>query len=212
MNFLYVLVLGFAVSLDSFAAGVAYGLKNIRMTGKSLVIVGVVTAACTALAMFCAGILGQFLDVHIAVFTGSLLLVCLGAISLFQEYLTKNVSAYEIDGEITAGKLTFSLGKLVISIMVRPETADIDHSKSISPVEAIFLGLALGIDNMVATFAAGLMGLLPLYTPLLMGVIQMAFIVVGSLASSRLVSESWKQKFPYLPGTILILIGLIRLR
>jgi putative sporulation protein YtaF len=212
MRFFYVLLLGFAVSLDSFAAGVAYGLKNIRVTVQSLVIVGLITAVSTSIAMFCAGILEQYIDVHIAVLSGSFLLVCLGGISLFQEYLTKNVSAYEIDGEITAGKLTFSVGKLVISIIVRPETADIDHSKSISALEAIFLGLALGVDNLVATFAASLMGVLPLYTPILMALIQMAFIVLGSLASTHLVSDSWKHRFPYLPGTILILIGLIRLQ
>ena len=95
--------------------------------------------------------------------------------------------------------------------MANPETADIDKSKSISPMEAIFLGLALGIDNMVATFAASLMGFLPFYTPLIMGVIQMAFLACGSWSSSHLLSESLKKRFPFLPGTILILIGLARL-
>lgn len=211
MNVFYVLLLGFAVSLDSFAAGIAYGLKAIRMPFRSLAMIGLITAACTGLSMWCAYMLGQFIDVHIAIIIGSLLLIMLGGVNLFQEYLTKDIPAYEVDGEINTRQLTFPIGKLVISIMAKPETADIDKNKSISPLEAVFLGLALGIDNMVATFAASLMNFLPLYTPLIMGVIQIAFIAFGSWSSSHLVSESLKKRFPFLPGTILILIGLIRL-
>jgi putative sporulation protein YtaF len=212
VNLVYVLLLGFAVSLDSFAAGVAYGLKNIRMPFFSLVIVGLVTAVCTGLAMLGASVLDRFIDLQIAVVAGSLLLIGLGAFSLFQEYLSKNAVIYQPGGDVSIRQLTFSLGRLVINIMVRPETADIDQSCSISPLEAVFLGLALGVDNMVATFAASLMGMLPLYTPLLMGLIQMALISLGSQSACRMLSESWKRRFPFLPGTILILIGLIRLR
>lgn len=51
MNLFYVLLLGFAVSIDGFVAGVAYGLKNIRMPLASLSIVGVVAAILTSVAM-----------------------------------------------------------------------------------------------------------------------------------------------------------------
>jgi putative Mn2+ efflux pump MntP len=44
-----------------------------------------------------------------------------------------------------------------------------------------------------------------------MGVIQTAFIAFGSWSSSHLVSKSLKKRFPFLPGAILILIGLVRL-
>ncbi|WP_371362603.1 putative sporulation protein YtaF [Sporomusa rhizae] len=211
MSVFYVLLLGFAVSLDSFAAGIAYGLKAIRMPFSSLTIIGLITAACTGFSMWCAKMLGQFIDVHIAVIFGSLLLITLGGFNLFQEYLTKDIPASDIENEFDTRKVTLKIGKLIICIMANPEIADIDKSKSISPMEAIFLGLALGIDNMVATFAASLMGFLPFYTPLIMGVVQMAFLACGSWSSSHLVSESLKKRFPFLPGAILILIGLARL-
>jgi len=211
MSLFYVLLLGFAVSLDSFVAGVAYGLKNIRIGSNSLAIVGLITAASAGIAMICAKVLEQFIDLRIAVLTGSVLLICLGGFSLFQEYLLKSVTDIPDGEDVAVRQVTFSLGRLVINIMVKPESADMDGSNSISPLEAFFLGLALGIDNMVATFAASLMRLLPLYTPLMMGVTQMAFISAGSLASCHLVSEGWKRKVPFLPGIILILIGLLRL-
>ena len=39
MIFFYLLFLGFAVSIDGFVAGIAYGLKDIRIPMKSLLII-----------------------------------------------------------------------------------------------------------------------------------------------------------------------------
>lgn len=211
MNIFYVLLLGFAVSIDGFIAGIAYGLKNIKIPASSLGIVGLVTVLCTGSAMFFASMLEQYINPHVAIVCGSLLLIGIGIISLFQEYLTKNIKAFDFHDDLTARKLTVSIGRIMMSILAKPESADVDHSKKISSMEAILLGLALGIDNMVATFAASLMGFLPLYTPLLMGLIQIAVVSAGILASARIVSESVKKRFPYLPGTLLILLGLLRL-
>lgn len=211
MNLLYVLLLGFAVSMDGFVAGVAYGLKNIRMPLASLSIVGIVAAILTSVAMVCAYMLGQFINTHLAIILGATLLILLGVWSVFQQFFTKDVAAYEVDGEITARKLTFSLGRLVISIMAKPETADVDRLGVISPLEAVFLGVAVGLDAMVGTFAAALMGVLPLYTPLAIGLIHMICISGGCYVSTRYISESVKKRVPYLPGTLLIILGLIRL-
>lgn len=212
MSFVYTLLLGFAVSLDAFTAGVAYGMRNISVPLSSLTVVGTVTAVCVAASMLAATLLGQFLDLRVAVAAGSLLMIMLGILSLFQEYLARKVSAYEIPGEFSPRQLTFSVGRLVISIMAKPETADVDRSLSISWFEAVFLGLALGLDNIVATFAASLMGMLPLYTPLLMAVTQMLFIAAGNWASAHVLSPDMKKQFPFIPGTILVILGILRLR
>lgn len=211
MTFLYVIMLGLAVSLDGFVAGMAYGLKNIRMPLTSVAIVGLVTTICAGAAMLLAAMVGSVINTHAAVTGGAALLILIGVFSLFQEYLTKDVRSYQPDGEVTARKLSFSIGRLVISIVAKPETADVDKSNNISSLESIFLGLALGLDNMLAAFAAALMGWLPLSAPLLMGVIQMMVISAGLYVSKRFVPEKVKRRFPYVPGTILILIGLLRL-
>lgn len=206
---LYVILLGFAVSLDAFAAGTAYGLKSIKVPYHSLAVIGFITAVCTGTAMALSGYLGSFLDTHWAVAAGSLLLIAIGAWNIFQEYITKrNLSPA---GGVETHRLTFRLGRIVISIMADPETADMDHSHSISPTEGILLGLALGVDNIVATFAAALMKPLPLYTPFVMAGIQMFLISAGIFAATRLASEGLKKRFPYIPGAILIILGLIRL-
>lgn len=211
MNFFYVLLLALAVSIDGLMAGVAYGLRNIRIPAWSFLIVGIVTAIAAAGAMIAAAVLGQYIDTFVAMVLGSMLLILLGAWNVFHQYITKNVPSFEVDGEVTAGKLTFSIGSLVISIMAKPETADVDRLGVISPLEAVFLGLAVGADAAVGTFAAALTGPLPLYTPFAVGIIHVACIAIGFQLSSRFVSAEWKKRFPFLPGTMLILLGLLRL-
>lgn len=211
MNLLYVLLLGFAVSIDGFVAGIAYGLKNIRMPITSLLIVCITTIVCTGAAMVTAYLLGTLINTTLATLLGALVLIMIGLFTLFQEYLLKEANDCISTGESISPKVTFSIGRLVISIMADPEKADIDQSQLISPLEALFLGLALGIDNMVATFAAALIEPLPLYTPTLMGLIQILVIAAGIYTSKRFVTDKFKKSFSYLPGIILIILGLIRL-
>ena len=211
MNLFYILCLGLAVSIDGFVAGIAYGLKNICIPITSISIVCIITILCTTAGMATASLVGAFINTQLALLFGALLLILIGLFSLVRELLSKDVLSNIITGGTLPGQLTFSIGRLVINIMSNPELADVDHSQGINPLEALFLGLALGVDNMIATFAATLMEPLPFYTPLIMGIIQILVISAGSYISVYFISERIKKSFPYLPGTILILLGIIRL-
>lgn len=211
MNLFYILFLGFAVSIDGFIAGIAYGLKNISIPITSLLIICITTILCTGSAMAMAYFLGTLINTQLAIVLGAFVLIIIGLFSLFQEYIINDGQDYITDQGTVSPKLTFSIGRLVINIMADPERADVDHSQIINPLESFFLGLALGVDNMVATFAAALMEPLPMYTPLIMGIIQIMVITAGIYTSRRFISSKLKKSFPYLPGTLLILLGFIRL-
>ncbi|SDE76390.1 sporulation membrane protein YtaF [Sporomusa acidovorans] len=208
MHLFYVLLLGFAVSLDAFAAGAAYGLKTIKLPVKSLLVIGVITALCTGIAMALACYLGSFINTFFAITAGSMLLIAIGSWNILQEYLSKKNTCCP---QVNSASFSFRIGRIVINIMADPETADMDHSHSISTSEAVLLGLALGIDNMVATFAAALIKPLPIYTPAIMAFIQVFLIAIGIYAASRLASDNLKKRFSYIPGAILIILGLLRL-
>lgn len=197
MNIFYVLLLGLAVSIDAFVAGIAYGLKSIKMPVRSLIVIGLITGICTGVAMALAYYLGSLLNTHLAVAAGSLMLITIGTWNILQEYIAKNSS--NKDTKVANARLTVRMGRIVISIMADPETADMHHSHSISPSEAVLLGLALGIDNIVATFAAALIKPLPLYTPVIMAIIQILLIGLGMTAATRLGSDDLKKDFPIFP-------------
>lgn len=211
MIFIYVVLLAFAVSIDGFVAGIAYGLKNICIPITSLLIICITTILCTATAMATASIIGTLINTNLAILLGALILIIIGLFNLFQEYLITNSNDFLTAKTSVAPKLTFSIGRLVINIMADPEKADMDCSKIINPLESLLLGLALGIDNMIATFAAALIEKLPLYIPLIMGVIQIMVITAGVYASKHFISDKLKKRFPYVPGILLIILGFIRL-
>ncbi|MBP2655662.1 MAG: mntP 1 [Firmicutes bacterium] len=211
MEFLYIFILCIAVSTDGFITGIAYGFKGIILPLRSLFIVSIITASSAAVAMYLAFKIGQFIAVNLAITTGAVLLIILGGINLLREIISNNIYLYHNLTQNYSSEPSSSIGKLLVNIITEPETADIDHSKSISAWEAIFLGLALGLDNMIAIFAASLIGQLPYYTPILMGVIQLVLIATGGFLSSRIVTETLKQPFSYLFGIILICVGLWRL-
>jgi putative Mn2+ efflux pump MntP len=67
------------------------------------------------------------------------------------------------------------------------------------------------MDNVVATFAASMIGILPEYTPFVMAGVQMLLIVVGIQLAICYVPERLKRGLPYISGIVLMVIGLTRL-
>ena len=53
-------------------------------------------------------------------------------------------------------------------------------------LEALFLSLALSVDNVIAVLGASLSTSLPLYTPVAMGLVQVAFMFLGLRCSAWL--------------------------
>jgi putative sporulation protein YtaF len=211
MKFLFVVALSAALGLDALASGVAYGLKKIDMPLRSLGIIGLVTVVATGFAMVGGALAGGLLDLRMATVVGASLMMLLGIYRLLTDFLTRDTALSEHGHPRMRPRLSFSVGTLVIRIMAKPEAADMDQSKHISSGEAMFLGMALGVDNMVAASAASLGQGLPIYTPLVMGVFQVGLISIGVFGAAWLVDHRVRFRFLYLSGTVLVALGLLRL-
>ena len=207
MGLFYVILLSVGVSIDALAAGVAYGLKNIRVPLLSLIVIGTITGLFTVGAMISAQLFEEAINSSLVAGLGAALLLALGFWNIIIEYLARFTNKVDQQSE----KLTHSLGGMIIDVMAKPEMADGDKSNSISCIEAIALGIALGMDNMIATFAACMLGNLPAYTPLIMAGVQMILIIFGIQVATCCIPHNVKNGMPYLPGVVLIIIGLIRL-
>nr|WP_285720080.1 manganese efflux pump [Pelosinus sp. IPA-1] len=207
MGLFYVLLLATGVSIDALAAGTAYGLKSIRVPLLSLTVIGTITGIFTLGAMISAQFLEEVINPSVVTGIGALLLLALGFWNIIIEYLSRITNKHNSQSE----KITPSLGEMIIEVMVQPEMADSDKSCSISYIEAISLGIALGMDNMIATFAACMLGDLPVYTPLIMAGVQMMLIVLGIQVATFCVPDHLKNGLPYMSGVVLIIIGLTRL-
>lgn len=203
-------LLSIAVSLDGLGAGIAYGIKNIRVPFSSLTVIGAITVAMTGLAICTAGWLNGIITPKLAYSIGALLLIFLGFWSILQEYLRQYLPDGEMPYPSAQIKLDLGFLSLVIQVFKRPTEADVDNSGELNCGEALVLGLALAFDALVAGFGAALAGGISLWAVFIVGIVQMAFVYCGTRLAAAIHFTKLQKKFPYVPGGILILIGLLR--
>lgn len=209
-----VLILAIGISLDGFAAGIAYGLRCVRVPFISVVIASLISGAAVWLSMQAGSVFGYYSSSVMLPGIGAALLVGLGGWSMVQG--RRQVEALPPIEEVRQeDDLIFNLRLqpfgLVIQILREPLTADLDSSGVISGWEALLLGLALALDAMGVGLAAALMGF-PLVATCI-SVMTVSFLALsgGLVVGRNLVGKSgggstvlWR----YLPGSVLILIGL----
>ncbi|MGE5571492.1 MAG: sporulation membrane protein YtaF [Bacteroidota bacterium] len=207
-----------AVSVDGFAAGVAEGLRGIRVPFGSLVAMNVVSAAVVFVSVGCGRAISGFLTPVAGRLIGGVTLIGLGAWTLRRGRAPERTRAASKARRERARplprwprRLAESL-TLVASLVEEPARADLDASGTITSGEAFLLGLALALDALGVGFGAGMAGLSPTLTPLVACVTQTVFVSAGVSLGRRVKASAFAPGLEKVPGGILILLGLMRLR
>ncbi|PWK13887.1 sporulation membrane protein YtaF [Tumebacillus permanentifrigoris] len=215
-------VLAFAVSLDGFGVGVTYGLRKIRFPLWSLLIVTVCSATMILLAMQVGGALTNAVSPQFAKALGAFILIGVGSFAIYNLVTQKEKEPVEEngdsadssrDGQTLAKKTTvlrLELKKLglVIQILRTPSSADVDRSGDISIKEALVLGFALSMDGFGAGIGASLVGFHSVSTALTIAGMNLLFIYSGMRIGIRYADARFLQRMAFLPGMMLILIGI----
>ncbi|KHD84401.1 sporulation membrane protein YtaF [Heyndrickxia ginsengihumi] len=209
---LSIFILAFAVSLDNFSTGFTYGLRKMRIPLKSVLII----AICSGVSLFISMLFGKslltFMQPEVANRIGGTILILIGAWVLFQFFRSRHEQ--EDDEAVLEEKVVLnleirSLG-FVIHILKKPTSADFDRSGTITGIEAFMLGIALSLDAFGAGIGAAMMG----YSSYLLSILVtlMSFLFVsGGLKLGNIFSHlSWMKKVSFLPGILLILIGIYK--
>lgn len=220
-------VLALAVSLDGFSVGVMYGLRKIRIPILSIAII----SACSGIIILTSMQIGVFLLKYIspdyAKLIGALILVGIGVWAIIQMFIQKNndnelsspvqTSNVEQDQEEQAKLketvLTIELKWLgiIIQILRKPSSADMDRSGNISASEAALLGIALSLDAFGAGIGAALIGYNPYLTSVLIAISSGVFISIGLRIGYIFSNAGWIRRLSFLPGCILIIMGLMKM-
>jgi putative sporulation protein YtaF len=204
------LLLAFALSLDSFSVGFTYGLRKMVMPFKSVLIIACCTAVSLLIAVTIGHWLSRLLSPHITSALGGGILMGLGAGVLYQFFKPEKEKTLE-KGEKTIVKIEIRSLGLVINILKKPMTADFDQSGTITGIEALMLGFALSLDSFGAGIGAAMLGYSPIYLALAVSVMSPLFVLLGIKSGSLLHRFDWVQKLTFLPGILLILIGVLKL-
>ncbi|ADO55742.1 MntP/YtaF family protein [Paenibacillus polymyxa] len=126
------LLLAFALSLDSFGVGVTYGLRKMKIPQLSIAIISVCSGLVIGISMQLGALLSRVLSpVYTTVF-GAVILICIGCYSLIQalhrkEDLTEE--AAEVPGNL---RLTEQVDSGNISALAEKKSAEDANTESLS--------------------------------------------------------------------------------
>jgi putative sporulation protein YtaF len=190
-----------ALSLDGFAAGLAYGLRRIQMPFLSLMIICLTSGIAISISLGLGFAAAQVMAPEAAQVIGGILLIFLGVWILNQALR-----------RITRRPLCIRIPPfgMVIQVLFEPLDADMDQSGAICSREALILGIALALDAFAAGFAIALSGLHSIFVPLFVTVGLFLLINLGILLGQR-TSDVLSEKVNLLPGCLLIMLGMFRL-
>lgn len=206
------LFLAFAVSLDSFSVGFTYGMRKMSIPFKSIFIIACCSAGTLLVAMLVGNLLTRVVPIYVTDKLGGFILILIGAWVLYQFFRpAKEVTEGEGETEKTLLNFEIKTFGIVINILRKPMSADIDKSGTITGVEAFLLGFALSLDSFGAGIGAALLGYSPLIMSILVACMSSLFVTIGIKSGNLFSKFSWVNKFTCLPGIILIMIGIWKL-
>ncbi|MFC7371355.1 sporulation membrane protein YtaF [Fictibacillus iocasae] len=203
-------LLGLAVSLDSFGAGLTYGMKEIKIPFRSIFIISCCSAATLFASMAVGHGIERFFSPHAGELLGGILLIVIGIFFLWQVLFKKEEKTLVNETKDVLHLEIKSIG-LVIKIFKKPVMADLDRSGSITGLEAVLLGIALSLDAFGAGIGAALIDMPPLMTASVCAVMSCLFLWSGMIGGMLMSKYSWVQKLSLLPGLLLIILGLMKL-
>jgi putative sporulation protein YtaF len=89
--------------------------------------------------------------------------------------------------------------------------ADIDNSGTITGREAFLLGVALSLDAFGAGIGAALIGFSPIMMAISVATMSALFVTLGMKSGNRFADSAWIKKFSFIPGLLLMVIGVFSL-
>ncbi len=177
---------------------------------KSIIIIALCSAGVLIIAMTIGDLLEKVLPEQIVGKLGGFILILLGAWILYQFFRPEQAETPSNDEKTLINLEIQSLG-IVINILKKPMSADFDRSGTITGIEALMLGMALSLDAFGAGIGAAMLGFSPLALAVAAAVMSSTFVFAGMKAGIFLAGYSWVQKISFLPGLLLIIVGIFKL-
>lgn len=225
-------LLALALSLDSFGAGITYGLRKTKIPLLSVIIISICSGLVLYISMQAGSLLQRIFSPSIASMIGAVILIALGGWSFIQQIRSRRermieteqmptqtsntdhkvlVGGADIQPPLAVFQLEIRKLGLVIQILRSPSRADMDDSGSISSWEAMWLGIALSLDAFGAGLGAAMLGFSPLLTSGVVALFSGVFLVLGMKTGFRVASKGGMRFISYLPALLLILMGIMKL-
>ena len=196
-----ILAIGLSANLDNLAAGIAYGVRRIKIAPVPNALMAGIAFLFSAISAWAGQFVAQFLTQRTSNIVGAALLMGIGLrFMLLRRPVNPNAST---------GSNTKHAS--ITDLLREPERADFDHSGAISSVESLVLGVALGFNCLTNGLSAGLWRLDALEIGTSCAVFSFLTIVVGVSVGRRFGNNWLEARAGLIAGVIMILLGIHQL-
>jgi putative sporulation protein YtaF len=216
-KYVSMIMLAFAVSMDSLSVGVTYGIRKIQFPLRSKLVIACMSGAMLLLSMYVGSVLLLFLPMQAERWLASAILIALGIWAIYN-VVKKEEDKYERLEPLVADPPRMKVWRfqlerfgIVVQVLKRPTLGDLDRSGSISMKEAMLIGFALSMDAFGAGISASFLGYSPLILALFVSTLNIIFIGLGLKAGNLLSKTKAVKKATVIPGAILICLGITKI-
>lgn len=194
MHLISAILLAVSVSSDNFIVGFSYGLKKIKLSILSYLMIIVLPTIATVLAMAIGETALFFISEGVAKLIGSLILIFLGLYSIIKS------KKDEIEEKET--RINYE------NIINNPEVADTDNSGVIDVKEAVVLSLALAINNIGIGLGASVIGINLWFATFFTLFIGAFMLSLGNFLGNKIENKEVGRKGELLSGLLIIFLGI----
>lgn len=202
------LLLVLSLCVDALVASFAYGTNKIRIPVISSIILTTISTTFLMISITLGSWIQGFLKDGAAHIICFVILFALGFMRLFEGLLKNYLNKKALSPNNI--EVTLFNFKLVLNVYANVTLADLDHSKSLSAKEALYLGIALSLDSLVVGFGAALAPVSFMQVTIFSIIFNFVAIGLGAFIGSKC-AEKMDFDLSWLSGAILIVLALLKL-
>jgi putative sporulation protein YtaF len=206
MQFVILILLAIATSLDSLGVGIAYGLSGTRVRLSAHVCISSVMMAITWTAVACGNQISRFLPDWVTHLLSAAFFVGVGIWILAP--LARNT--WHKRGSAHANRPDHP--PTLAEVLDNPELADRDASRDIDVREALLLGVALSLNNIGGGVSAGMIHISPFGMASWSVFFNVVCLVGGHALGKKLSGTRLSSYAQLLSGLLMIAVGLYELK
>lgn len=200
----FILVL--ALCVDSFVASFAYGTNKVKIPLSSLMIMNCLSSGILIIGLFLGSLITPLLPEGLVSLISFFILFILGIVKLFDSSLKVLIQKFQSGSK----NVQFSVRniKFILTVYADPNTANADQSNTLSPAEAVSLGIALSLDSAVVGLGAGVSSNAFL-TVLILSFLIGCLAVFSGGCLGRKIAEKTDLNLSWISGALLILLAVM---
>ena len=191
MKVLSIMMLVISGNLDSLMVGISYGVKRIRVSLISNMIIAGIIFISTFITMLLASHFEKYLPVSLANTIGGVLLVILGMLGVIK-YIKNMYDKSECDWS-------------------ESEKYDKDQNKIIDSKEAVLLGFILSLNNIGLAIGAAISGFPILATSVISAGMSLFLFPLGTLMGNSIFAGLLEHYADLISGILIVALGLFEI-